>query len=139
MATINKELAEKLVKDEGRYKDDKRAYCVLMYQNRTKYDLPGVDLYDPEAPINCFDYTVFYDRARYLKFLDAETVGGVTVMWGSETFHREELEATKAEENREFTEFALSTLGVEGDETIDDWLARSFPEGTNSAGSRRRK
>lgn len=140
MATINKTLAEELVKNEGRFKGDKRAYCVLMYQNRTKYDLPGVDLYNPEAPINCFDYTVFYDQPHYLRFLEDETVGGITVLWGNEKFHKEEREAISREESEEFTRDALALLGVENDEeTVDEWLARNFPEGTDSTKSRRRK
>lgn len=140
MATINKQLAGELVRGGGKYRGDKRACCVVMYQNRTKYDLPGVDLYDPEAPVNCFDYAVFYDRGRYLRFLDSDTVGGVTVLWGSEKFHKEEAEAVLREESEEFTSEALVLLGVDDDDmTIDEWLARNLPEGDSSTRSRRRK
>ncbi len=124
MSTIDKTLAQELVKNEGRYKGDKRAYCVVRYQNRTKYDLPNVDLYDPEAPVNCFDYAVFYDQVRYLNFLEADTVGGVDILWGSPKFYKEDEEARLKEESEELTSF----------------LPRDFDdEGTNSAMSPRRK
>lgn len=126
MSTINKTLAQELVINEGRHKKDKIAYCVVRYQNRTKYDLPNVDLYDPEAPINCFDYAVFYDQARYLNFLEAETVGGVDILWGSRKFHKEDEEARLKEESDELTYEFFDPLDFE-------------TKGTNSTRSPRRK
>ncbi|HJZ06181.1 hypothetical protein A2634_01915 [Candidatus Amesbacteria bacterium RIFCSPHIGHO2_01_FULL_48_32] len=101
MATINRQLAEELVERNGRYKGDRMAYCVVRYQNRTKYGLSGVSLYDPDARINCFDYAVFYRKGTYERFMVSDTVGGVDVLWGSKKFNGDEEKRRRGEESRE--------------------------------------
>ena len=68
MSTINRELANELLKGNGKSKHGSAGYCLVRYQNRTKYDIPGVDLYDPDAKINCFDYAIFPNKRKYEEF-----------------------------------------------------------------------
>lgn len=90
MSTISKDLAEELVKRNGKSKSGSAGYCLVRYQNRTKYHLPGVDLYNPESKVNCFDYAVFRKKSDYEIFLNSDTVGGVDVLWGSKKFHKDQ-------------------------------------------------
>lgn len=105
MATINKNLAQKLIAGNGKTKEGSAGYVLVRYQNRTKYDIPGADLYDPEAKINVFDYAVFKTEKAYLNFLESETVGGVDVLWASEKFKKDELRREEQEIESEFESF----------------------------------
>lgn len=110
MATINKSLAHELVKGNGKCKKGSAGYCLVRYQNRTKYDLPGVDLYDPEAKINCFDYAIFANKRKFEIFLESDTVGGIDILWGSEKFKQDEAERELAEQQAELMEGAVDFL-----------------------------
>ncbi|EKD52676.1 MAG: hypothetical protein ACD_61C00275G0005 [uncultured bacterium] len=104
MATINKSLAEELVRGNGKCKKGTAGYCLVRYQNRTKYNLPGVDLYDPEAKINCYDYAIFADKRKFEIFQESETVGGIDILWGSERFKQDEAKRELAEDKAELME-----------------------------------
>lgn len=80
MATINKSLAEELVKGNGKCKKGGAGYCLVRYQNRSKYNLPGVDLYDPEAKVNCFDYAIFANKRKFEIFQENDNVGGIDIL-----------------------------------------------------------
>ena len=86
MATINRQLADKLIQGNGKSKEGSAGYVLVRYQNRTKYGIPGVDLYNPNAEVNCFDYAVFSSKRKYEEFLKSETIGGVDILWGSQNF-----------------------------------------------------
>ncbi len=119
MATINKSLAEELVKGNGKCKAGTAGYCLVRYQNRTKYDLPGVDLYDPEAKVNCFDYAIFPNKKKFDLFQDSETVGGIDILWGSEKFNQDETKRELAEQQAELMEGAGAILLSFDDEMED--------------------
>lgn len=90
MATINRELADELIKGEGKSEHGSAGYCLVRYQNRTKYDIPNVDLYNPDAEVNCFDYAIFPNKRKFDLFLESETVAGVDILWASEKCKRDE-------------------------------------------------
>jgi len=90
MATINRILAEKIVKGNGKCKEGTAGYVLVRYQNRIKYDISNVDLYDPDAKVNCFDYAIFANERKYLQFLEDENIGGVDILWGSKKFYKDE-------------------------------------------------
>jgi hypothetical protein len=113
MATIDRALAEELIKGNGKCKHGTAGYVLVRYQNRTKYDIPRVDLYNPDAEINCFDYAVFSTRRKYEEFLGSDTVGGVDILWASERFKRDEIkreQEAEAEELMEGTEDIINEL-----------------------------
>lgn len=113
MATINKSLAEELVKGNGRCKKGAVGYCLVRYQNRTKYDLPGVDYYNPEAKVNCFDYAIFADKRKFELFQESDMVGGIDILWGSEKFKQDEAKRELAEQQEELMEGAIDLLDFE--------------------------
>ena len=118
MSTINRELAEELVRGDGKSKHGTAGYCLVRYQNRTKYDIPGVDLYDPNAKVNCFDYAIFSSRRKYEEFTNSDTVGGVDILWGSKRFKKDEEERIRTEEGAELTEGIADLISEFGDEEI---------------------
>jgi len=103
MATIDRALADKLIKGNGKCKEGTAGYCLVRYQNRTKYDIPGVDLYNPDAEKNVFDYAVFSSRKKYEEFMQSETVGGVDILWGSTRFKKDQEARIRAEAEAEMT------------------------------------
>lgn len=107
MATIDRELAEKLVKGSGKCKEGSAGYVLVRYQNRTKYDIPGVDLHNPNAEVNCFDYAILSSKRKYEEFLESETVGGVDILWGSDKFQRDESKREQEELWSEATDFIV--------------------------------
>jgi len=118
MATVNKEIARRLVENDGVFEGDPRVYCVVMYQNRTKYGEEGEIVYDPEKPGSCWDFAVYYDRERYLDMYDSPVVGGVEILWGSEQFFRDEVEEMDWEDRFDMLVnelHAASCGGEEGD------------------------
>jgi len=98
MSTINKSLAQELISGNGKSKKGTAGYCLVRYQNRTKYDLPGVDLYNPDAEVNCFDYAIFRSKKGYEKFLESDTVGGVDILWASKKCKEDQQTREMAEE-----------------------------------------
>jgi hypothetical protein len=90
MSTINRQLAEELIKGDGKSKHGTAGYVLVRYQNRTKYDIPGIDLYNPDAENNVFDYAIFSSKQKYEEFLQADTVGGIDILWGSARFKKDE-------------------------------------------------
>jgi len=77
---------------------------LVRYQNRTKYDIPDVDFYNPDAKINCFDYAIFSSKRKYEQFLNSDTVGGVDILWGSEMFKKDEQKREEREQSEEWDE-----------------------------------
>jgi len=104
MSTINRELANELLKGNGKSKHGSAGYCLVRYQNRTKYDIPGVDLYDPDAKINCFDYAIFPNKRKYEEFMESDMVGGVDILWSSERFKKDEMKREQDAERDELME-----------------------------------
>ena len=118
MSTINRELADELLKGDGKSKHGTAGYCLVRYQNRTKYDIPGVDLYDPEAKVNCFDYAIFSNRRKYEEFMNSDTIGGVDVLWASNRFKKDEEARIRVEGEAELTEGLIGLASeFEDDET----------------------
>jgi len=122
MSTINRTLADKLVEGNGKCKEGSAGYVLVRYQNRTKYG-PNVNCIDPDAKINCFDYAIFANRRKYEEFMNADTVGGVDILWASERFKKDEKVWEEAEEAAELYSLAgdLSDLHPEydGDEDVE--------------------
>lgn len=112
MATINRALADELVKGNGKSKHGTAGYCLVRYQNRTKYDIPGIDLYNPDAEKNVFDYAIFSSRKKYEEFLSADTIGGVDILWGSERFKKDEIRRELDEYSGEYGTEVLVKLGL---------------------------
>lgn len=109
MSTINKSLAQELIKGNGKRKKGTAGYCLVRYQNRTKYDLPGVDLYNPDAEVNCFDYAIFSSRKKFEKFMESDTVGGVDVLWASNKCKEDEEIRVSTEELLEMADLVDET------------------------------
>ncbi len=105
MATISRELADRLLAGNGKTKEGSAGYVLVRYQNRNKYDVPGADLYDPDAKINVFDYAIFRSKRAYEQFMESDSVGGVDVLWASEKFKKDELKREEAELESEFESF----------------------------------
>jgi len=104
MATINRKLADELIKGEGKTKQGTAGYVLVRYQNRSKYEIPNVDFFDPDAKVNVFDYAIFKNKKAYESFLRADTVGGVDILWGSEQFKKDEVKRQQDELNLELME-----------------------------------
>lgn len=105
MATISRELADSLIAGNGKTKEGSAGYVLVRYQNRSKYDIPGIDLYDPDAKLNVFDYAIFRSKKAYETFMESESIGGVDVLWASDKFKRDELKREQAEIESEFESF----------------------------------
>jgi len=69
MSTINKELAEKLAKDEGRYHGDPQALAVFKYWN---------------SFFNKEDYAVIYNHKEWERYLDTHEV--LDILWSRKDF-----------------------------------------------------
>lgn len=110
MATINRALADKLVKGKGKSKEGSAGYVLVRYQNRTKYDIPGADMYDPDAEVNVFDYAVFNTKRAYEHFMESDMVGGVDILWASEKFKKDEVKRQEKELSAELMEGAADML-----------------------------
>ncbi|MCX6705346.1 MAG: hypothetical protein NT162_03360 [Candidatus Woesebacteria bacterium] len=120
MSTINRELADELLKEGGKSKHGSAGYCLVRYQNRTKYDIAGVDLYDPDAKINCFDYAIFSNKRKYQEFMESDTVGGIDILWGSAGFYKDEKERELTDVDSDITtEMAFLGQEFEDDETSE--------------------
>lgn len=104
MSTINRQLADELVKGNGKSKHGTAGYCLVKYQNRMKYDIPNVDTTDPDAKINCFDYAIFTDKEKFEEFVNSDTVGGVDILWASERCKKDEEKRELEEEKDELME-----------------------------------
>lgn len=104
MSTINRQLADELIKGNGKSKQGTAGYCLVRYQNRMKYNIPNVDLYNPEAKMNCFDYAIFTNKAKYEEFLNSDNVGGVDILWASERCKKDEAKRELTEEQAELME-----------------------------------
>lgn len=114
MSTINILLANELVRGNGKSKFGSAGYCLVRYQNRTKYDIPNIDLYNPDTELNVFDYAIFSNREKYEAFLESDTVGGVDVLWASEKFKKDEIERISIEEKKELLEDVADILNEYG-------------------------
>jgi hypothetical protein len=126
MATINRTLADELVKGNGKSKHGTAGYCLVRYENRTKYDISGVDFYNPDAEKNVFDYAIFTNKRKYEEFLNADTVGGVDILWGSERFKKDELKRVEDAEKEELLEGVSDILAEYSEE--DEFIEKQNAE-----------